>query len=180
MVFALLKFQSSKGNEGILKTKITTFYNKENLYIWWIEFACNIYLTIHYPNMLTHCTASDFFTYFLLCSGQRKLWGTVLFIISVSPQGPHIALEMSVGSLLWRGALTFPPHPHWQPMCQLVAFSAGVGVWEVENTGERETEEKEQGRERVFEPFWMCVWVCVVCNKASDLRHSFRYDLGYN
>ncbi|KAI4821370.1 hypothetical protein KUCAC02_029304, partial [Chaenocephalus aceratus] len=46
------------------------------------------------------------------------------------PQGPHIALEMSVGSLLWRGALTFPPHPHWQPMCQLVAFSAGVGVWE--------------------------------------------------
>lgn len=90
-----------------------------------------------------------------------------------------------MGSLLWRGALTFPPHPHWQPMCQLVAFSAGVGVKEVENTGEREAEEKQHERERVYEHFWMCVCECVyvsmcVYNKASDLRHSFRYDLGYN
>lgn len=101
----------------------------------------------------------------------------MLFIFTLSPQGPHLALEMSVGSKLWRGALTFPPHPHWQPMCQLVAFSAGVGVWEVENTEERETEEKERESERVYERFWMCV---CICNKASDLRHSFRYDLGYN
>lgn len=36
-------------------------------------------------------------------------------------------------------------------MCQLVAFSAGVGVWEVENTGERETEEREQETELVYE-----------------------------
>lgn len=51
------------------------------------------------------------------------------------------------------------------------------GVWEVENTEEREAEEKQQGRVCVYERFWMCVFVC---NKASDLRHSFRYDLGYN
>ena len=68
-----------------------------------------------------------------------------------------------MGSLLWRGALTFPPHPHWQPMCQLVAFSTGVGVWEVENTEERETEEKEQETEIVYKCF-LCVCVCVyVC-----------------
>lgn len=74
--------------------------------------------------------ASSFFTCFLLCSGQRKLWCKVLFIFSVSPQGSYIAFEISVGSMLWRGVLTFPPHPHWQPMCQLVAFSAGVyGRW---------------------------------------------------
>lgn len=36
-------------------------------------------------------------------------------------------------------------------MCQLVAFSAGVGVWEVENTEERETEEREQETELVYE-----------------------------
>lgn len=74
--------------------------------------------------------ASSFFTCLLLCSGQRKLWCKVLFIFSVSPQGSYIAFEISVGSMLWRGVLTFPPHPHWQPMCQLVAFSAGVyGRW---------------------------------------------------
>ncbi|TNN53892.1 hypothetical protein EYF80_035869 [Liparis tanakae] len=73
-------------------------------------------------------------------------------MVKGSCEGPRIALEMSVGSLLWRGALTFPPHPHWQPMCQLVAFSAGVGVWEVENTEERETVEKEQESECVYEP----------------------------
>jgi len=91
----------------------------------------------------------------------------VLFIVSASPQGPHIALEMSVGSLLWRGVLTFPPHPHWQPMCQLVAFSAGVGVWEVENTEERETVEKEQESECVYER--VCVCVCVTRPQTSDI-----------
>lgn len=129
---------------------------------------------------------SFFFTYISLCSGQTESLRKVLFLFPPYPRGPHTALEMSVGSSLWRGALTFSPHPHWQPMCQLVAFSAGVGVWEVENTEERETQEKET--ELVYEHFWcvcLCVRVCVrdyVCvyNKASDLRHSFRYDLGYN
>ncbi len=104
----------------------------ENLRKKWMSSACQMYLPLEKQNMLTDCAVS----YFLLSGGHRRPGSRVLFIFSVSPQGPHIALEMSVGSLLWRGALTFPPHPHWQPMCQLVAFSAGVGVWEVENTEE--------------------------------------------
>lgn len=67
----------------------------------------------------------------------------VLFIFPPYPLGSRTTLEMSVGSSLWRGALTFSPHPHWQPMCQLVAFSAGVGVREVENAEGQETWEKE-------------------------------------
>lgn len=67
----------------------------------------------------------------------------MLFIFPPYPRGSRTTLEMSVGSSLWRGALTFSPHPHWQPMCQLVAFSAGVGVREVENTEGQETWEKE-------------------------------------
>lgn len=117
---------------------------------YWI--VSSTWTTCPLGNLLTKCISTFlFFTSILLCSGQRKLWRRVLFIFPPFPRGPHAALEMSVGSLLWRGALTFSPHPHWQPMCQLVAFSAGVGVREVENTEERETQEKET--ELVYEHF---------------------------
>lgn len=155
----------------ILKVKCnTTSKINGNLSNWLMGFVCNMYL-VKYQSMLTYCAISYFFTYFLLSCGQRKLWSRVLFIFSVSPQGPHIALEMSVGSLLWRGALTFPPHPHWQPMCQLVAFSTGVGVWEVENMEEREAEEKKPERACIW-PFLdlrVCVCVCVTRPQTSDI-----------
>ena len=134
-----------------------------------VKFACNMYLPLEKLKQADLPHGILFLHLFLLCVGQKKMWSRVLFIFTLSPQGPHLALEMSVGSLLWRGALTFPPHPHWQPMCQLVAFSAGVGVWEVENTEERETEEKERESERVYERFWMCVCVYVTRPQTSDI-----------
>lgn len=98
---------------------------------------------------------------YLFSFGSCKLGCTLSSSFLSKPPDLHTALEMSVGSLLWRGALTFPPHPHWQPMCQLVAFSAGVGVLEVQgNTEEPETQQKEKPPEkmRVYD---FCVCVCL-------------------
>lgn len=106
----------------------------------------------------------------------RKLCCKVFFISSLSPQGSHIASEMSVGSfaLAWHTDIpSTPTRAANVPISGLLRR----GVWEVQNTEEREMAERGRGRESTFERLWM--QLCI-CNKASDLRHSFRFGLGYN